>query len=68
MRRDSFKVIKESITFSFTNKNEKTDFVRIEIENNNFTMYMDSKVLFRCSADLTLQGIKKCKEFLIDNF
>ena len=27
----TFRIIQETITFSFTNKNEKTDFVHIEI-------------------------------------
>jgi hypothetical protein len=68
MRRDSFRILEETVTFSFTNKNEKTDFVRIEFYNNNFTMYRDEKVLFRCSADSREQGIEKCKEFLLSNF
>lgn len=68
MRKDSFRIIQETVTFSFTNKNEKTDFVRIEIDNNNFTMYMDSKVLFRCSAYSRNKGIEKCKDFLIEKF
>jgi hypothetical protein len=68
MRKNSFRIIEETVTFSFTNKNEKTDFVHIEIDNNNFTMYRDSKVLLHCSADSREQGIEKCKDFLMEKF
>ena len=64
----TFRILQETITFSFTNKNEKTDFVHIEIDNNNFTMYRDSKVLLHCSADSREQGIEICQNFLLSNF
>lgn len=64
----TFRIIEETVTFSFVNKSGKTDFARIEIDNNNFTMYRDSKVLLHCSADSREQGIEKCKDFLIEKF
>jgi hypothetical protein len=63
-----FRILEETVTLSFVNKKGKTDFARIEIYNNNFTMYRDSKVLLHCSADSREQGIEKCKDFLIEKF
>jgi hypothetical protein len=68
MENKSFVIIEETVTFSFTNKNGKTDFARIEINGNNFIMYRDSRVLLHCSASSRDKGIRMCQVFLFKNF
>lgn len=69
MKSNSFTLIEEILSFSFTNKKGKTDFARIEIDNNSntFTLYVDSKVLLHCSASSREQGIEICQKFLLSN-